>query len=283
MSELNDLNKLSGNDSSKKSKDYLPKSYADCGVVSKANLEDEKADDYLPMYLGIDKKDPNKYFFSMGPNNPYTMHKTEVVYLIEGLKALLKNNEKIDDAEYAELVVSTKNVIKISDGFEVPKDNNVEHSKILSDLIEGKKEGEDTETEKENSMPKEILSKLKEVAKKLLGKNLSDEDIKELEEQRKDVEKIMESMSPEEKEELQHQMAKEKRDEIYEQAKAFEKELLGDIVAQEDIVYDYDHFVKIYEKDRSVLALKEEMAKLPKGERAAMIAKIVQEFEQKQV
>lgn len=285
---LDDLNKLLGDKNVHVSGENMPKAYADCGKLSKANLGNPD-DDHLPVYLGVDKKDPNKYYFSLGPSNPYHMHKNEVIYLIGALKELLKHNEgNISDTEFEKLVTDSNATISIADGFTPAPDSDIAHSKELADMINdvGTEKEEDKsgveEKESRSAIPTEILKKVKELAKKLTGKDLTDEEVKDLEAQQQDVKEVMNNMTPEEIEELNQQMAKEKRDEVYARAKELEKELLGDIKAEEDVVYDYDHFVKIYEKDRSVQALKEEMAKLPKAERSTMITKIVEEFNKRE-
>ena len=217
------------------------------------------------------------------------MHKNEVIYLIGALKELLKHNEgNISDTEFEKLVTDSNATISIADGFTPAPDSDIAHSKELADMINdvGTEKEEDKsgveEKESRSAIPTEILKKVKELAKKLTGKDLTDEEVKDLEAQQQDVKEVMNNMTPEEIEELNQQMAKEKRDEVYARAKELEKELLGDIKAEEDVVYDYDHFVKIYEKDRSVQALKEEMAKLPKAERSTMITKIVEEFNKRE-
>lgn len=144
----------------------------------------------------------------------------------------------------------------------------------------------------------DALDKLKGMLKGLgakLPKELKDqlpEDIKEeLEEQsaeekkenafKEDVKGMIDKMTPEEKEEFLKNQVKEARDEMFENLKKFESELLGEIEVEEDVKYDYDYYKKVFDKGK-LPALREELAKIPKEERQAIINKIVEEHSKRQ-
>jgi len=239
--------------------EHLPEAYKECSQLLRATYGN---DTYLPVLMGVSKNNSDKVFFSLGHENPVVMTKEESKYLVNALISLYKElfNEDLGPKEFHHTGVN------IFNGFDTPEDKNVQASKELAQLIDGKEKD-----------IKEVFQKLKAVVKEMTGQELSDEKIEELSKQKEDLENIFENLSPEEKELLEKQIIEEKRRETEEHFESLEKELLGEIKIEELPEFTFEYFDKIY-TDKGIAFLKEELAKLPKTDRQSMIEKFMDKY-----
>jgi len=157
------------------------------------------------------------------------------------------------------------------------KNQEEETKKVLSDAESTQGGSSESKSNSDDEETEDLVAKMKNLRNKQEKDDLTDEEIEEIKEGIKDVEDILNSMSDEEKEEFQKEMLKEQRDNLYEQAKDLEKELLGEIIVEQPVEQNYEYFSKIYENEGKA-ALKEEMAKLPKQHRSEIIEKIMAEY-----
>ena len=95
-----------------------------------------------------------------------------------------------------------------------------------------------------------------------------------------DFQKIIESLTPEQREKMEAELSLKREDLIAKRAKEFELELLGEVEIEESVVYDFEYFKNLYEK-KGMAFLKEEMAKVPKEEREELTQKIVEHYKAK--
>ena len=241
----------------KNNNEHLPEAYKQCSKVTRATFKDDK---HLPILMGISKNNSDKVFFSLGHENPYVMTKGEAKYLVQAVNSLYNQLFEEDNSN-----VSAD--VNLTDGFQTPENEEVKASKELKELIEGKTEE-----------IKEVFNKIKQIIKENTGEEISEDEVQQMIDGKKDLENIFENLSTEEKEELEKQMIEERRKRVDEHFEDLESELLGTIRKEELPEFTFEYFEEVF-KDKGLAFLKEELAKLPKQNRESMIKRFVDKYE----
>jgi hypothetical protein len=235
----------------------VPEHFRHCDHVYRSVFKHNGRVGY-PIYLGV--KD-NDIVFSIGLDNPITLDKNTLAYLGITLSNLadtvLTEDLKISDVK--------KHQAEIADDIEISV-----RAIDASDALEEEKEALDT---------------LKD---QMMGNAEDSLDTSGLEEMQKEMTELVEeakakfdSMSEQEKKEY----AKNLENKLYQirakKIKALEKTLLGNLEEEPSITYDYAYFKKIFD-EKGVHAFREEIAKIPKDERPAMIKQITEQAKKEQ-
>lgn len=275
-----------------------PASFQGCKEVYRCNL----GKDGLPIFLGIEEDGPElSYKISLGDeSNVINLDINKLGYLITGLNSLLFTVQK--EVNNVDLDVAVGKIDKFIDGqggITISKGVNIHtNNSDLKNLIDGDENNSSSPAPVKSTkldMLKEMISKLtkKQAAHEEQLEDLENSDAiideklsKEIEEQmmeienfKKDMQRLYEEMSPEERMQYNREL-QEKQEELQaKKMREFEKSLLGDIKTEEDITYTYEHFKKILD-ERGQEAFKEEIAKIPKHLREEIIQKVVKEYKQ---
>jgi len=233
-------------------------SFGTCDRVYKSTLGDP---DLNQMDLLIGKVDGrDKILLSFGSGNPpYVLEKHHYLYLVAALTKV--GNKLFEEGFKQDMKTEITNGLK--DGSCLP--------------MVGSSIGKSSPSEEELT-PEE----LKEFLKGKLPDDVKVDDIdlssfNEMKEKIEDFEKIMESMSDEDRAVLEKAAAAEREKLIYEKAKALEAELLGEIEVEEVKQRDYKFYKKIY-IDKGPEAMREELAKLGKEERKSIIDQVIKDL-----
>lgn len=288
--------------------EHLPHAFESCDKV--VRTEYMRAGN-LPVYVGTRVIDGEKeVLFSMGGNAPYRMGSEELMYLRKSLEMISDDLPTIDNT----IVIDESKIIKqdgfkapdfkpdhalealkklitgaaenVIEGSQSPQEAAKGVTNKLKELLAGGEEIKTNITEeelremlKQSSEESEISEQEEAIDAQLeaLGINAQSaaKDVKkQIEEQKVDIDKALENLTPEERDELNKKNAKERQEALFAKAKELEKELLGTIKTEEDIVYNLAHFRKVF-KEGKLPALREELAKIPKSMRQDIIDQLV--------
>jgi len=259
MSKLDDFLSKEGKGMIQKS--GVHSAFSECDQVFKSTLGDPRNEE-MALILGK-VKDKEEFYLSFGGYNaPYRMKKNHMLYLVAAITKLtgdLVNKEYKEDLQKI-LKKGIKDgscepVVGIGSGGVKKKEITPEELKKFLDKVQKAKEVVDEGGDSREEMSEEYESAKKEIS---------------------DFEDIVNSMTPEEQKILEGEAATKTRELLFDKAKALEKELLGEIVMEESVEYDYAYFKKIY-VDKGAEHMREELAKIPKELRKAIIEKIVEE------
>lgn len=234
----------------------LHRDYQACEIINRVTLGDP-ANSELPINMGK-VKGKDMFLLGIGDDDaPFKLNKNEFLYLLTSLTKI--GGKSFED----EGLVLADEVAKALDSGDI-------RSHIgSSDPQNGTKERTIEELQ-------ELLEKRKEAGKSIQEEEPDTPEYEDAVKSAKDMQEIFESLSPEEKKILEKDIAEQRQNAVFNRAKALEKDLTGDLETEPKIEYNYAYFNKIY-KDKGTDFMREELAKIPKEERKAIIDQIVQE------
>lgn len=245
--------------------------FRECESIHKANLGNPE-DDRLPIYFGYNTK-KEEFILQIGEaDNAIFMSKLEYAYFMASLAKLSNEGVMESFSSSTEDFITeqlVKGGIKLSYGNSKDPMEDTTTSKPM-----GKLSSEDLENFLDTTVKKAKLDSSDDP--------IDTEEYEELKEQLADFEKIYKNLTDEEKAKVEAQMNLRREEMLEEKAKKFEATLLGEIEQEDKIEYTYKYFKQVYD-EKGPEFMREELAKIPKAERSAIIKKIVAEVEQEQL
>lgn len=255
MGRLDDLIQKLGGDKINAIDTKTHSDFSECDTIYKSELVSEEGPS-LALFLGmVPGKD--KILLGFGYERPFVMTERQFLYFSQAHVRLgdemYKDKKGYSFREAHKKNAKTEERVEMTLGKgDMPKKRSLED---LQELIN------------ESGKVKETLENTEDV---------ETEAYEEAKKAAEDMQEIFDSLSEEEKNALSKDIAKQQEEMLYEQAKALEKDLMGELEEEPKIEYDYHYFKKIREEKGNEV-LREELAKIPKEERKAMINKIVEE------
>lgn len=255
----------------------IHKSFENCDVVYMANDGDPGKKISYPIYIGVVKSE-NLFLLSFGPDMaPFELTQDNLFYMLDAMQATtaaIYNDEMgLNEKDFREKFKSVRdkaNSLSIGhSGGTKPMMSTEE----LANFLKSEK-GEDVVGASEEI--NELIDKVKIAGNKLRKEDLEDSVKESIMQEIEDVRSLVDKMPEAEKNAFYKQMAKRTESVLDEKVADLEKELLGDIEIEEEPDFSYAYFEGVFIK-KGIQALKEELAKIPKEDRKAIIEKITKE------